>query len=195
MVCLMCFAHSALPEHNINRNLRKPASIFGPVGLSSLLSSASANPLNILAASVRPNGSPVLQLSNGTAHSYDAILSTFVKLSDKWWMEGSDAWQGRPRGRAGVMPTSVGVVAGVEQAIAELARADAADDAARERPEWWGAALTLGHLETKIHAARVLDSPQEYKHALLQYAQRLANEGFRSKAEELVKELFGPVYW
>ena len=62
-------------------------------------------------------------------------------------------------------------------------------------------------------STRLLDSPQEYKQvsgmrrrvrkdgadricqALLVYAKRIADEGFRGKAEELVKELFGPVYW
>jgi protein HIRA/HIR1 len=63
------------------------------------------------------------------------------------------------------------------------------------RPQWWSAALTLGHLESRMHAARSLDSPSEYKQALLVYAQRIASEGFRAKAEELVKELFGPIYW
>ncbi|THG95185.1 hypothetical protein EW026_g6424 [Hermanssonia centrifuga] len=40
-----------------------------------------------------------------------------------------------------------------------------------------------------------LTGPQEYKHALILYAKKIADEGFRAKAEELVKELFGPVYW
>jgi len=65
----------------------------------------------------------------------------------------------------------------------------------RKRPEWWNAALTLGHLETKLHATRLLDSSQEYKQALLLYAKRIADEGFRAKGEELIKELFGPMYW
>ena len=65
----------------------------------------------------------------------------------------------------------------------------------RKRPDWWSAALTLGHLETKLHATRLLDSPQEYKQVLLLYARRIADEGFRAKGEELIKELFGPVYW
>lgn len=55
--------------------------------------------------------------------------------------------------------------------------------------------MTLGHLETKLHASKLLSSPAEYKQALLIYAKRLADEGFRAKAEELIKELFGPVYW
>ena len=35
----------------------------------------------------------------------------------------------------------------------------------------------------------------EYKQALLLYAKKIADEGFRAKGEELIKELFGPVYW
>jgi hypothetical protein len=64
-----------------------------------------------------------------------------------------------------------------------------------QRPKWWHTALTLGHLETRLSSARLLDSPQEYKQAMSIYAKRIADEGFRAKAEELIKELFGPVYW
>ena len=41
----------------------------------------------------------------------------------------------------------------------------------------------------------MLDSEYEYKQVLLVYAKKIADEGFRAKAEELVKELFGPIYW
>lgn len=66
---------------------------------------------------------------------------------------------------------------------------------AGEKPQWWTEALTLGHLETRMYAAKMLDSPVEYKQALLTYARRIADEGFRWKAEELIRELFGPIYW
>ena len=55
--------------------------------------------------------------------------------------------------------------------------------------------MTLGHLETKLHSTKLLESPVEYKQALLLYAKKIADEGFRAKGEELIKELFGPVYW
>jgi len=35
----------------------------------------------------------------------------------------------------------------------------------------------------------------EYKQVLLVYAKKIADEGFRNKAEELIKDLFGPIYW
>lgn len=46
-----------------------------------------------------------------------------------------------------------------------------------------------------MHAAKVLDSPSEYKQALLLYAKKIADEGFRAKGEELIRDLFGPVFW
>ena len=64
-----------------------------------------------------------------------------------------------------------------------------------EMSPWWNVALTLGHLETRLHAAKLLDSPSEFKTNLILYAKRIAEEGFRAKAEELLKELCGPLYW
>lgn len=145
----------------------------------------------ILTASVRPNGAPIFQLSTGSAHSYDPGLCAWTKVGDGWWAEGSDAWQGRQRGNSQL--AARGIVSVIESAVSEHTPVGAA--AEKARPAWWSAALTLGHLETRLHTAKALDSPSEYKHALVLYAKKVADEGFRAKAEELVKELFGPVYW
>ncbi|KAK4047050.1 HIR complex subunit [Microbotryomycetes sp. JL221] len=56
-------------------------------------------------------------------------------------------------------------------------------------------AMSLAHLETRMKAAVSLDSPSEYKQFLLMYARKLNDESLRSKAEELVRELFGPIYY
>lgn len=132
----------------------------------------------------------MLKLSNGTVWSYDPSLFSWTKLADAWYAEGSDAWQGRSRANAQL--SNRGIVSALEGGAAEFARPP---DAEKARPAWWGAALTLGHLETRMHAAKALDSSQEYKHALSVYARKIADEGFRAKGEELVKELFGPTYW
>ncbi|KAI5996486.1 histone transcription regulator 1 [Pisolithus orientalis] len=139
----------------------------------------------VVAATVRHNGAPVLQLSSGVAYTYDSQLLQWAKLSDRWWSEGSDVWQGRQR-------NTKDVIASIESAITANTDDKAID---KKRPEWWNAALTLGHLESKLHATKALDCPSEYKQALLQYAKKLADEGFRAKAEELIKDMFGPVYW
>ena len=170
-------------------DVKKQAAKFPPISVSAILGS-SPN-LTVITATVRPNGAPVIQLSDGVAHSYDSCLCAWTKLSEPWWSEGSDAWQGRQRSNnLGIR----GPIAVLESAISERMSVDDGR-AEKVRPTWWSAALTLGHLESKLHAAKALDSPAEYKQALLLYAKRIADEGFRGKAEDLVKELFGPVYW
>jgi protein HIRA/HIR1 len=72
---------------------------------------------------------------------------------------------------------------------------NASASAANARPAWWSTAITLGHLETRMHAIKLLESSAEYRQVVLLYAKKIADEGFRAKAEELIKELFGPVYW
>lgn len=87
-------------------------------------------------------------------------------------------------------------MASLEARISESVSASATQsEAEKQRPDWWGPALTLGHLETRMHAARMLESATEYRQALLLYARTMADEGFRGKAEELLRELYGPVYW
>ena len=88
----------------------------------------------------------------------------------------------------------------LENSISEMADLSLEDTtvahgALSSSPPWWSAALTLGHLETRMHSAKVLDSPTEFKLNLHLYAKRIADEGFRAKAEELMKELCGPLYW
>ncbi|KAL0578133.1 HIR complex subunit [Marasmius crinis-equi] len=144
----------------------------------------------------RPNGSPIINCSNGSVYSHDPQLSTWVKLSEKWWSEGSDVWQGRQRTSASNQSNGghKGVIAVIESGVSSSGGPDE-KVVAKARPEWWTTALTLGHLETRMHAARLLDSQAEYKQALVLYAKKIADEGFRSKAEELIKELRGPIYY
>ncbi|KAF8270600.1 histone transcription regulator 1 [Lactarius quietus] len=173
-------------------NVKKSISNFPPVSLRPLLSSPNASTrgtnVTIMSLMARPNGSPVLSTTSGITYSYDSSLCTFVKLSEPWWAEGSDAWSSRPR----YSNVQQAVIANIESAISERIPPPPGNI---QRPEWWTSALTLGHLETKLHAARVLDSSSEYKQSLLVYAKKIADEGFRNKAEELIKELFGPIYW
>ncbi|KAH8998062.1 histone transcription regulator 1 [Lactarius akahatsu] len=173
-------------------NVKKPSANFAPISVRPLLSSpnASTRGTNVAITSLmaRPNGSPILSTTSGITYSYDSSLCTFVKLSEPWWAEGSDAWSSRPRNSN----AQQAVIASIESAISERIPPPPGNI---QRPQWWTSALTLGHLETKLHAARVLDSSSEYKQTLLVYAKKIADEGFRNKAEELIKELFGPVYW
>ncbi|EKM56503.1 uncharacterized protein PHACADRAFT_118264 [Phanerochaete carnosa HHB-10118-sp] len=169
-------------------NIKQQRALFPPTSVLPIIGS-SPN-CTVVSATVRSNGAPLICLSTGISHSYDAALYSWVKLSDSWFAEGSDAWPARTR--ANTQLATRGIVSTIESSVTEHMPAVASD---ASRPAWWGTALTLGHFETRMHAAKTLDSPQEYKHALVLYAKKIADEGFRAKAEELVKELFGPMYW
>ncbi|KAG8216509.1 histone transcription regulator 1 [Butyriboletus roseoflavus] len=162
-------------------NVKSQAAYFPPTNVDSLLSAPNCT---IISATIRPNGAPVIQCSTGVTYSFDPQLCSWIKLSERWWAEGSDIWQGRQRANKDIL-------ASIEGAISTIA----GTTEHKERPEWWYTALTLGHLESKMHAAKVLESPSEYKQALLLYAKKIADEGFRAKAEELIRDLFGPVFW
>lgn len=142
----------------------------------------------------------MLSCSNAVVYTYDLSLHCFTKLADRWWAEGSEVWQRQQRSAStSGGNNNQGPVAYVEGYCIKSPAPDestghAGDDRAT-RPPWWSEALTLGHLETRIYAAKTFDSPAEYKQALVAYARKIAEEGFRWKAEELIRELFGPVYW
>lgn len=179
---------SRIDEQQWTRNVKKQISNFAPVSIQSL-TNYSPN-VSFVSACVRENGSPVVTFSNGVVYSYDPALCTWVKLADRWWAEGSDFWQGRQRSNSAI--ANRGVMTSIESSVAGTPDESNAE---KPRPNWWFAALTLSHLETRLHATKLLDSPQEYRQALLMYAKKIADEGFRGKAEELIKDLFGPVYW
>jgi protein HIRA/HIR1 len=173
------------------RDVKKARANFAPTSIRPLLSpngSAGGTTITIASLVARPNGSPIVSMTSGVTYSFDSNLCSFVKLSEPWWAEGSDAWSSRPRNSS----MQQAVVASIESTISERITPS---PGTTQRPTWWTSALTLGHLESKLHAARVLDSSVEYKQILLVYAKKIADEGFRNKGEELIKDLFGPVYW
>ena len=135
------------------RDVKSGKAFFPPVSVTPVLQPDQ----NIVAASVRHNGVPVLNTSAGTAYAHDPNLSTWVKVSERWWSEGSNAWSGRQR--SNTQHAIRGPMAAIESSISVLDESAAV----KPRPQWWESALTLGHLETRMLSTRLLDSPQEYK--------------------------------
>ncbi|KAL7009531.1 HIR complex subunit [Cystobasidiomycetes sp. EMM_F5] len=185
----------------------------------------------IAAAKVRPNGWPVISLTNGQTLTFDAELDSWTQISSIWWAKGSDCWESAGRVRGSTLNAGRGAVKLLEAETNDWLQAQSGKKAAsvinqanshpttshdtvdvdvvaaseteviqgEEKTQLgddddWKTALTLGHLEARMHAAIVLDSLMEYKSFLGQYAKKLAEEAFRGKAEELCKELLGPVY-
>ncbi|KAG9102641.1 HIR complex subunit [Ceratobasidium sp. 370] len=156
-------------------NVRTPTALFAPVSILPLLS----DNVSIDSVQLRTNGSHLIILSSAIAVSYEPTLMAWTRVSEPRWADGSDAWTGRQRGPS----SGRGVLANMETTLTEMRGPDG-DTSAIPR-----------HLESRLGAAKLLDSPAEYKQAVLLYAKRLADEGFRAKAEELIKELCGPLYW
>lgn len=201
-------------------DVKRPASLFPPLSVSTLLSSsatADEQYPTIATAGIIGNGAPLLALTSGVTVTYSSLLSSWTKLADGFHSEASEFWEGR-RGKA--MTTGRGVVRAVESAVNDIVvdrkkNAPAApttanvivldsqstDGGEKKDGEAWGdqsdfeLALSLGHLETRMSAAIALDSPGEYKLALQLYARKIADEGLRNKADELVHELIGPIYF
>ncbi|KAF6744880.1 transcription corepressor [Ephemerocybe angulata] len=171
-------------------NVKRQKANFAPVSIAPLLSSSPNT--TILSATVSPNGTPLIHFSNDVIYSYDPNLLSFIKVTERWWAENSDAWHGRARAPASVK----GIMTQTEYGLSANAPGAPLEPLIDvPRPQWWSPAITLGHLESKLHAIKLMESTAEYRQVVLLYSKKIADEGFRSKAEELVKELFGPVYW
>ena len=207
----------------------RPTSIYPLLASTSPSTAHSHPPPIIVTAKIRPNGCPVISLSNGTALAYEADLQSWIEVSSTWWSKGSDCWEGRirtssasaGRGIVKIMESEVNDYLLAEQRQQQQEQHQQQDgivsasipvNGGQELPpsreslegqeqeklgnaDDWKVALTLGHLESRMTAAVLLDSLIEYKTFLSLYAKKLAEEAFRGKAEELVKELLGPVYY
>lgn len=165
---------------------------------------------------VHTNGAPILVLKSEGAFTLDANKLAWVQISSGWWADASQYWESRGRGRGASL--NGGSAAALEAAAAAVAREPVkaveaeindlvvarsmvgrAPQVVLPSHETGGGevrlACSLRHLETRMLAATLLDSAQEYRTALNQYARKLADEGIRNQAEDLLKSLVGPVYY
>lgn len=195
-------ALGTLTVWNLSPLIPRPRSIYPPLNVSSLLSSTSPSPPSITTSALLPNGTPLIALSSGSTFSYDRDLQSWTRVCEPWWSK-SDAWEGRKGRNANA--SGRGIIRSIEGAVNELVTEDDERDGEEKKlsgetatPQGstkdFNLAVTLSHLETRIQAAIALDSPAEYKASLLSYTRELAKEGLSSKAQELIKELLGPIY-
>ncbi|KAJ3770549.1 histone transcription regulator 1 [Lentinula raphanica] len=163
-------------------NVARNTAFFPPTSIASLIS-----PNDTITSSVRPNGTPIIHCSSGAVYSYDPMLFTWVKITDRWWSQGSELWR-----KSQTQPAHSNIVAQIENNIRDLLSESSANSIQSER---WDRALTLNHLQARMQAAKLLDSPVEYKQNLALYAKKLADTGLEDMAEELIKDLCGPIFW
>ncbi|CAD6884741.1 unnamed protein product [Tilletia controversa] len=135
-----------------------------------------------------------------------------VCISDAWWAEHSPFWDRTSRARLSMLGGTAGVEGGgltlwqeplraIESEINSLVLSRRGGASRYPAPPSGSQAsglqsvVALRHLETRLLACELLESPAEYRANLMLYAQRLADEGIRNMAEELIRSLLGPVYY
>jgi protein HIRA/HIR1 len=191
--CRLNLASYAKRQHPLSyRNLKTKKALFPQVAIQSIIPTSNKTdpqhtPTSIKQAIIRPNGTPWIQLSSGTCYAYNSDFQAWEELCNSWLAESSPIWTRTRGGASGTLVT------GMEADLNNL-QPDLVQDLAQDKPRWWNDALTLGHLETRMRAAALLDSAAEYKPFLLMYAKKIAEEGYKSNGEELARELYGPVY-
>ncbi|KAL4399463.1 HIR complex subunit [Malassezia pachydermatis] len=143
----------------------------------------------VASLSVHTNGVPVVVLKQREeVWAYDVQHGALVCVGQGAIARYSEAWD-RRRGR------SARHEAPVRYYEAELHDILTTADIEHGLPAQRIVAATLRHWEMRMRAACVLESADEYREALLALAQRLAQEGIRNQAEDLLQSLLGPVYY
>lgn len=134
---------------------------------------------------VYDNGAALITLANGSSITWDKDLSAWVRVTETWWRQASGSSSSSSPTRRHGRHTDPGL----SPIAASSGNPGGEPQTAFDR------ALNLGHLETKLHAAKLLGSPMDYRNALLVYSERLATEGLVERANELVRDLCGPLFW
>lgn len=134
----------------------------------------------ITQAKIYENGVSLITLASGTSIAWDPDLSAWVRLAENWWRQSTSQ---PPR-----TPSRPG-----RQSEPGLSPIAAHHTGSEETP--LSAALRLGALETRLYASKLLGSAADYREVLMTYAAKLAEDNLVERADELVRELCGPVFW
>lgn len=128
------------------------------------------------------NGTPILVSTRPDAFAYDSDLQSWVPICEARLLEHD-----KPTGRG-----PQGVLSRVElQCVDSMKPTPNGTDTDLE---WWSETQQIALLEMRIKAATLLGSRDEYRYWLSQYAVFLARQSFIGRADELLKELIGPLY-
>src|SRR5260370_12285264 len=143
-----CTQFSAVPLRDIKKQKAHVSSSL----IQPLVSNPSAA---IMSATIRHNGAPIMLLSSGAAFTYDVALQVWTKASEARWAEGSDAWEGRQRATVNRCPSGTrSIIASLEANISDLELNNG--EHRGNTTIWCNAALTLWHLDPRLHASRLL---------------------------------------
>lgn len=192
-------------------NVKQQRAMHGPVSVAPILDSASKYSDNgvlrapsITQCGVTASGKVVITLSNGQGYTYHHDMQSWHRISESWWTIGSRYWD--TSGTRAIGNNHGGVVNMVERRTNEevivkggsrgrqLQRM-AKNRMMQEGYEGFEGVVSIAHLENRIGAAVLLDSPDELRQNLAMYARLIAEEGMKDRVQELCSELLGPLVY
>ncbi|KAM3581865.1 HIR complex subunit [Umbelopsis sp. WA50703] len=142
---------------------------------------------------IQRNGTPIIITNHNQAFAYHLKMKVWTRICDAWQML-SELWGSgtqnldankHPLGWLSRATTTVGHKASsIGHHAKTLARMD----------HQATSIITLGHIETQLAVAILLDSPDEYRQWMINYAKRLATENATERVDELCRWLLGPTY-
>ena len=166
----------------------------------------------ITGARLNSEGRIVVTLTNGEGYAYSPTMYVWQRLSELWWMVGSQYWNTTDSSVGNLRSTtaigsgtsssnvSAGVIPFLERITTNevLARGRAQflnrlvkQLLSREGFEGFESGVSIAHLENRIAAAMMLGAKDEFQVYLYMYAKRLGAEGLKLKVEELLRGLLG----
>ena len=169
----------------------------------------------ITGARLNSEGRIVVTLTNGEGYAYSPSMFSWQRLSELWWMVGSQYWNSTDSSVGNLRSTSAlgndtsssnvsaGVIPFLERTTTNetLARGRAQilnrlvkQLLSREGFEGFESGVSIAHLENRIAAAMMLGAKDEFQVYLYMYAKRLGVEGLKMKVEELLMGLLGGIY-
>ena len=169
----------------------------------------------ITSARLNSEGRIVVTLTNGEGYAYSPTLYAWQRLSELWWMVGSQYWNSTDSSVGNLKSTSAlgndtsssnvsaGVIPFLERTTTNevLARGRAQflnrlvkQLVSKEGFEGFESAVSIAHLENRIAGAMMLGAKDEFQVYLYMYAKRIGAEGLKMKVEELLRGLLGGIY-
>lgn len=169
----------------------------------------------VTAARLNSEGRIIVTLTNGEGYAYSPTMYVWQRLSELWWMVGSQYWNSldssvgnlRSTSALGTGTSSSNVSAGVipflervttnevlARGRAQLLNRLVKQLLSREGFEGFESGVSIAHLENRIAAAMMLGAKDEFQVYLYMYAKRLGAEGLKLKVEELLRGLLGGIF-
>ena len=166
----------------------------------------------ITGARLNSEGRIVVTLTNGEGFAYNPAMYIWQRLSELWWMVGSQYWNstdssvGNLKSNSALgdgSTVSAGIIPYLERSTtnATLARGRAGflnrlvkQLVSREGFEGFESSVSVAHLENRVAAALMLGAKDDFQVYLYMYAKRIGAEGLKLKVEELLRGLLGRIY-